>query len=388
MNNAENPPVDVEAIMTRIRQESARRAISGGSPSSQVTTPAFNRVELFQTINRAEQNARVGTQMPEMNRFSRRVRWMARTAARIMIYLTQVITTPQRMFNQSVVQAFHQVIRIQDQQIEQLEESLAQVARGLSFQQRELTRLVAETQGTQQEPTAEQKLVSDRQLQFHLLDPLYAAFEDQFRGKPEDIRESLKIYLPLIREAGAGQGERPVLDLGCGRGEWLALLADSGLQAKGVDLNRLLVQEGSERGLSVAEADIFAYLKGIPEESLGAVTAFHLIEHIGFDALIALLDEILRVLKPGGIAILETPNARHLLVSGGDFYRDPTHRNPIHPDTLVLLARSRGLSGVGAYFLMEEKDGRRMQPAKEYHFEKLMDYVRVSRDFALVGYRR
>ncbi len=386
MNHQDSRPVDVETIMTRIREEAARRAV--GAETSASKAPAFNRAELFQTINRAEQNARVGTRVPEMNRFSRRVRWLARTAARTMIYLTQVITTPQRMFNQSVIQALHLVVRLQDQQIQRLEHSLAQVARGLSFQQREMERL-AQTMpvGTPADAAPEQRFPDKNRASAHLLDPLYAAFQDRFRGPAETIRESLEIYLPLIREAGAGEPHRPILDLGCGRGEWLTLLAESGLQASGVDTNRLMIQECSEQGLTVVEADVFGYLKTLSAQSLGAVTAFHLIEHLEFEAQIELLDEILRVLTPGGIVILETPNARNLLVSGGDFYRDPTHRNPVHPDTLALLARCRGFARPTAYFLVEDGGDRRLQPAEERRFERLMDYVKVSRDFVLVGYR-
>ncbi len=380
MSHSDDRPVDVETIMTRIRREAARRSVGGGATPSRA--PAFNRAELFQTLNRAEQNARVGTRVPEMNRFNRRVRWLARAVARTMIYLTQVITTPQRMFNQSVIQALHLTVRLQDQQIERLERSLAEVARGLSFQQREMERLALGI------PAEAQKSASgDSPSPTHLLDPLYVAFEDHFRGTPQDVRRSLEVYLPLISETGAGKPGRPVLDLGCGRGEWLALLAENGLQASGVDSNRLMVQTCSEQGVPAREGDLFDQLRQTADESIGAVTAFHLVEHLSFDNLVRLLDEMLRVLRPGGLVIVETPNARNLLVSGGDFYRDPTHRNPLHPDSLVMLARSRGFARAEAYFFEVEAEGRRLQPAGEYRFEKLMDYVRVSRDFALVGYR-
>ncbi len=380
MSPSDDRPVDVESIMTRIRQEAARRAVGGGASASRA--PAFNRAELFQTLNRAEQNARVGTRVPEMNRFDRRVRWLARAVARAMIYLTQVITTPQRMFNHAVIQALHLTVRLQDQQIERLEKSLAEVARGLAFQQREMERMATGT------PAASgASAPADSPAESRLLDPLYVAFEDHFRGAPREVRRSLEVYLPLIFACGAGKPGRPVLDLGCGRGEWLALLAENGLQAEGVDCNRLMVQACSEQGLAAREADLFDHLRQTPDESLGAVTAFHLVEHLDFESQVRLLDEMLRVLRPGGIAIVETPNARNLLVSGGDFYRDPTHRNPLHPDTLDMLARSRGFARATVYFPAPEGEGRRLQAVETYRFEKLMDYVRVPRDFVLVGYR-
>src|SRR5262249_47800542 len=138
--------------------------------------------------------------------------------------------------------------------------------------------------------TAEQtrKLADEGQ---HNLDALYVAFEDQFRGTREDIKDRLKVYVPYLLESGLGTADMPVLDLGCGRGEWLELLGDEGLHARGVDMNRALLHQCRERGLDVVEGDALAYLRGLPDNSLGAVTGFHIIEHLPFDVLINLFDE-------------------------------------------------------------------------------------------------
>lgn len=174
----------------------------------------------------------------------------------------------------------------------------------------------------------------------HLLDGFYASFEDQFRGTPEEVRRRLQVYIPILKEQ---QITGDVLDLGCGRGEWLELLKSEGIEVQGLDRNRVFVEECRRAGLSVVEADALTYLRSLPDESLSAVTSFHLVEHLPFETLIKLLDEIVRTLRSGGLLILETPNPENLLVGSCNFYADPTHRHPIPSETLQFLLESRGL---------------------------------------------
>ena len=177
----------------------------------------------------------------------------------------------------------------------------------------------------------------------HLLDGLYASFEDQFRGKRDEIRERLQVYVPILKEA---QIAEDVLDVGCGRGEWLELLESEGIKARGLDRNRIFIDECRRAGLDVVEADALTHLRSLPGESLNAVTSFHLVEHLPFETLIKLLDEMVRTLRRGGLLILETPNPENLLVGGCNFYADPTHRHPIPSQTLQFLLESRGLHNI------------------------------------------
>lgn len=180
----------------------------------------------------------------------------------------------------------------------------------------------------------------------HLLDEFYAAFESRFRGTREEIKKRQGVYVSLIQEAGAGAPEAPILDLGCGRGEWLELLGEMNLAARGADLNRVFIQENRGRGLDVVEEDVMACLRSLKPSSMGAITSFHLIEHLPFKVLIVLIDEALRVLRPGGVLILETPNPSNLQVGACNFYIDPTHRNPIPSVLASALLELRGFSNV------------------------------------------
>jgi len=177
----------------------------------------------------------------------------------------------------------------------------------------------------------------------HLLDGLYASFEDQFRGERDEVRRRLQVYIPILKEARI---EGDVLDIGCGRGEWLQLLESEGIKVQGVDRNRVFVEECRRAGLNVIQADGLAHLRSLPSETLSVVTSFHLVEHLPFEMLINMLDEMARTLKRGGLLILETPNPENLLVGGCNFYADPTHRHPIPSQTLQFLLESRGFHDI------------------------------------------
>jgi 2-polyprenyl-3-methyl-5-hydroxy-6-metoxy-1,4-benzoquinol methylase len=213
-------------------------------------------------------------------------------------------------------------------------------------QERRISLLLEEARKRWPEPFDAAQLQRLGEEDRHNLDAFYVALEDEFRGSREDIKDRLSDYPPKLAEAGIGSQAMPILDVGCGRGEWLELLRERGWQASGVDLNRVLVAMCQERGLPVIEADAIDYLRSLPEASLGAVTAFHLIEHLPLPRLIDFLDATVRALKPGGMAIFETPNPNNVFVSSRYFYLDPTHRHPIPPALGQFLAEARGLRRV------------------------------------------
>jgi SAM-dependent methyltransferase len=255
--------------------------------------------------------------------------------------------------------------------------------RNLLDQERRLGYLLTEARKRLPEPISTPQIESMLKEEAHVLDSMYASFEDQFRGTRADIRQRQTIYIPLVRQAQAGSSDSPVVDLGCGRGEWLELLRDEGLIARGVDLNRVFLASCREMALEVSEQDAVAFLSNIKSDSVGAVTAFHLVEHLPHKILIALFDEALRVLKPGGIVIFETPNPENLLVGACNFYTDFTHINPLPPEPLRFLLEARG-------FVTTEI--KRVHPFG--HFKdlevmapELARFFTGAQDYALIGYK-
>ena len=176
------------------------------------------------------------------------------------------------------------------------------------------------------------------------IDAFYVAFEDAFRGDRADIRDGLLHYLADLDAAGTVGAATPLLDLGCGRGEWLELLRERDVPAAGVDLNKVAVEQCRASGLKVTHDDAIAHLSHIADSSLGAVSAFHIIEHLPFDRLLELLQTSCRKLVPGGVLLLETPNPENILVGSHTFYHDPTHRNPLTPTSSAFFVRYSGFT--------------------------------------------
>lgn len=201
------------------------------------------------------------------------------------------------------------------------------------------------------------------------LDSFYRAFEDGCRGSEADIKDLFRVYLPDIQQALARQdGRNPVapaiIDIGCGRGEWLQLLSEQALPALGIDSNAAMVERCLELGLAAHRADGLAYLQTLPDQSVAAITGFHIVEHLPFAALFTLFDEARRVLSPGGLVIFETPNPENLLVGSHTFYHDPSHRNPITPTFIRFLANFLGYTDI---------EIRRLHPYPESAKVKGMD---------------
>ena len=227
--------------------------------------------------------------------------------------------------------------------------------RAATDQQRRLNIVLAETRKHLSSPDGDRRLERVASERDHLLDSMYFTFEERFRGTREDIRDRLRFYLPYLENICGNSGTSvqgaAMLDIGCGRGEFLELLRDQGIRARGVDFNRVLVEECRKLDLEVDEGECLAYLRAQKDNAFAAVSAIHVIEHLPFDQAIALLDEILRVLKPEGLLILETPNPNNVLVGSRTFYLDPTHHKPLPPELLQFLVEARGFSNLEVHEL-------------------------------------
>ncbi len=180
---------------------------------------------------------------------------------------------------------------------------------------------------------------------------LYSAIEDNFRGSRGDIMRRQGVYLPDVRTAIARSQSNVVLDLGCGRGEWLESLRMNGIAAVGVDTHAGQLAEARSLGLAVTEGDAYAFMTAEAANRFAAITAFHVAEHLPFDVLARWLVEAFRILAPGGVVILETPNPANIIVGSSSFYLDPTHNKPLPTELLRVLARSVGFDHLESRFL-------------------------------------
>lgn len=168
----------------------------------------------------------------------------------------------------------------------------------------------------------------------------YVAFEDQFRGAPDAVAARLSAYVPFFA------GAELVVDLGCGRGEFLDALRSAGIAARGVDANAEMAAVARERGLDAVEGDAIAFLESFPDESLGGVIATQVIEHLEPAYLLRLVDTAARKMRRGAPIVLETINVACWLAFFSSYLRDFTHVRPVHPDTLQFLLRAGGFERV------------------------------------------
>ena len=206
------------------------------------------------------------------------------------------------------------------------------------------------------------------------------AFEDVYRGARDDIKARLAFYDPILKQLSQHQGMAKAIDLGCGRGEWLELLRAHHIDAQGVDLDEEMLIRCRAYGLKTQKIDAISALKALPENSVGLVSAFHLIEHLPFEVLLHLLKEAFRVLVPGGLLLLETPNPENLSVASQWFYLDPSHQKPLPPE---LMRFSAEFSGFYRPKILRLNESSKIQSSSNIDLLDL--FVGVSPDYALLA---
>ena len=207
----------------------------------------------------------------------------------------------------------------------------------------------------------------------------YVGFEDQFRGSDESVGAKLSEYLPIFA------GATDVVDLGCGRGEFLVALKAAGVRARGVDTNADMVAVARERGLDVSTGDALTYVNGLADESVGGLIATQVVEHLDASYLMRLLDSSHRALRPGAPIVFETINPACWYAFFSSYIRDLTHVHPVHPETLQFLLRASGFERVEVRYREPVPDIEKLKSTA------LPEDVRVSDDAmakALTGVAR
>jgi len=186
-----------------------------------------------------------------------------------------------------------------------------------------------------------------------VVDSFYRAFEDRYRGSRELIKSRLTKYMPFVQPLATLYPGEKTFDLGCGRGEWLELMGESGFMPLGADLDAEMLEACRERDLPVLQTDAIEHLTTLESDSHALISAFHVVEHVSFDQLRRLVGEALRVLKPGGLLILETPNPENIAVATSNFYLDPSHQKPIPPLLLSFVVEHAGFDRAKVVRLQE-----------------------------------
>jgi SAM-dependent methyltransferase len=262
----------------------------------------------------------------------------------------------------------------------------AELARNFIEVSRRLDQVLLATQDDKSRPTTSDQPPKDEGGIGAVMDSFYHKLENKYRGTPSDIRNRLRVYLPDVESAVIRTGDKPVMDIGCGRGEWLELLNDAGITAIGIDTNPVQIGDVQDKGLDARQGDARSALSEAEDNSLACITAHHLIEHLPFEDVLWIAREAMRVLAPGGVLLFETPNVRNVLVGATSFHNDPTHLHPMTDPVLNVLFETVGFHPIETRHLHpHEKLAEFM--AKPGFDPELANLMFGAQDLAILGHK-
>ncbi len=345
---------DVSQMMTRVETALGRVARSPKEASG-VTHLAFDGdVELGTPRLRHPANIQIefhsGSGRPVIGPA---IRLAKRAVRRGLRWYVQPIMEQQSGFNHAVLDLVER-LRLQQEKLLDVEtrrlgEQVSRLEMGFDALRADLDALAARGTSTESSPT----LPSTRRAL------RYRSFEDRHRGSADDVRDMLARYLPRF------EGCRRVVDVGCGRGEFLALLREQGIGAYGVDSDETMVEAARAQGLEVVLDDALAHLRSVEPGSIDGVFCSQVVEHLQTSEMIALLDVAFRKLDAGGSIVVETPNPETLFIFASFFYMDPTHIKPLHPAALQWALEVSGFADVQVERVMPVPEGTRLEPVSE-----------------------
>ena len=240
-------------------------------------------------------------------------------------------------------------VRTRERRLEEIRDTLSTIQQRTSMLQREVERL-----GTGGVAAAAGPAPAAAPLD-HYRGYKYVGFEDRFRGSQPEVRHRQAIYVDDFR------GASDVLDVGCGRGEFLELLREAGITARGIDLNRAMVEVCRARGLAAEEHDALAYLESLPDGSLGGLFAAQVVEHLTAGYLLRFLDTAYLKLRPGARLVIETINPTCWTAFFDSYIRDLTHVHPVHPDTLRYMMSASGFQPAEIRYTSPYPESQKLQ---------------------------
>jgi len=332
--------IDVEKIMEKIRENIRKRKKEKSYSEIQdllkekgfePTSTGPGRGELIHSLHAANMTWDVQIRQPILSyrryvgRFLVKVRRLLQREIR---WTVDPIINRQEYFNASVVRSLNALVEWMETQ----QRMQRQMSEDLSML------------------TAEQPKDSSTRVKVDLL-----SFEEKFRGSSNEVKRKLSSYLDYFK------GCRDVLDIGCGRGEFLELLKENGIGGRGIDIDEKMVQFCTNKGLDVFLADALSYLKSLEDQTLDGIFSAQVIEHLASSEVIELVELCYKKTKPGGRFVAETINPLSMAIFTRSLYLDPAHVKPIHPETMRFLLESSGFKDVRFTFSSSSLENEKLK---------------------------
>lgn len=367
----------VKGIHARIESEQAAADASSGSSASLLSPVEINELAALNVAYGRLYEIRnlVGQTPPSPNTFRARVGGhLIRLVQRMLFWYTPQI----RRFHDETASVLASARILIERQFE----TIGELRRDVQALRRKHALAEQWSRGSTLEQPGQPPPVSAER------DSLPPAFEfalqDHFRGLEGHTAEKLEIWLRTIE---AMEQEGAWLDIGCGRGEWLALAAHENRQLTGIDLNPASIEYCRAKGWHVEAADAIGYLASLADGSLSVITAFHVVEHIPMASLLKLVTEVARTLQPGGLFAVETPNARNILMGSHQFWNDPTHQRPIPAALLEFILNYCGLNTVKRLDLNPAPLEEHLPYGEIDLIRRMNELLYGPRDYGLIGRR-
>jgi SAM-dependent methyltransferase len=215
----------------------------------------------------------------------------------------------------------------------------------------------------------------------------YFQLQGRFQSNVPADTSRLEMYRGIIGNLEPKAPEGPWLDIGCGRGKWLGLARDGGYDVAGVDSNAAAIQQCREAGFEVTERDALEFLQSAADESFAVVSAFHVLEHCPFEYCLNLVYQVGRILKPGGVLLIETPHAGNLLMAAEQFWMDPTHNRPIPLPLMEFLFEYCGIGVIHRFEVNPRAESEHL-PFRDLELANRLDMLLYGpQDYAMMGRR-
>ncbi|MEG6522880.1 class I SAM-dependent methyltransferase [Desulfotomaculum sp. 1211_IL3151] len=411
----DKPLLSTEEVVSKIQEK--MRQIRKDNPSPSLKLQTSNQDEEAERLSKMDieirnNNLKWNIQTDRIITSHRKIfgRFIVFGKKVIRKFLRWYINPPfdqQREFNSNITNTLNTVgdlIRIHSQKQREQQsdiskmvdkEDLADIIKQISDLEEKMTGQVTyianrlrqlDTNKTKSDIVPQKVIVSDKD---KALDFDYFMFEHRFRGSRESVKEKQKDYLELFK------GKNNVVDIGCGRGEFVELLIENGVGVTGIDINREMVNYCQGLGLPVIESDLFVYLETQADDSLDGIFAAQVIEHLTPAQIIDLIRLSYRKLKPTGVLLAETVNLHALIIFANQFYMDPSHEKPVHPTTVQFLMEGEGFKEIKFIYSNPVEDrkiphlslGGESGNLEEFNrgIESLNQLLYGPQDYAIVG---